>query len=583
MKRLILTLLAMCVLLLVVAVPAITWNWGTADESESEPTRIVEYLADFDVAADGTMAVRESITVLFPSSPSRHGIFRFFDRADDNAPYLRRDPRDVTVRMDGEAVEFELLEESHGRFLVAKIGSATSFVSPGVHTYDIFYEIDDVLLPQGSSSRFYWNLIPGGWSQAIDNARLRVNLPGPADEVKCAVGVGSTTGCKASGAEANRLVVRAENMAPRTPLTVSAVIDHAVSAPAPDRRWTARFDPVLGSSLSALVVVLFMALAAAVAAVIAVRNTLEPKPPFPLSYAPPPGVGPAQANYMLTERTNRHSFVATVLYLAEQRAVDLKHDSSGWRITPLPGGLDRLDPVTLRTAKLLDLDIGEFHASPKSARDGAKLQSAIDGSARAVRGWASEQGLMAPAGLGSLGGITVIIAAIAAAALALFNPFNMSAVALIPGAFAACAVGLLAPGSSTRRTASGREFWSVAGGFRRVLATPSSKQRFEFSGRQELYTAYIPWAVAFGVADQWAAKYRTEMGVEPPTPTYFAGGYTGAHTANYLTQMVGDFDRTVSSAISSYQATQSSSGSSGGGGGGFSGGGGGGGGGGGSW
>ena len=41
---------------------------------------------------------------------------------------------------------------------------------------------------------------------------------------------------------------------------------------------------------------------------------------------------------------------------------------------------------------------------------------------------------------------------------------------------------------------------------------PSSKQRFDFSGRKELYTAYIPWAVAFGCADEWAEKYRTEIG-----------------------------------------------------------------------
>jgi len=53
------------------------------------------------------------------------------------------------------------------------------------------------------------------------------------------------------------------------------------------------------------------------------------------------------------------------------------------------------------------------------------------------------------------------------------------------------------------------------------------------------------------------------------------------HTGNYVNQMVDSFDSTVSSAISSYEATQSSSSS--GGGGGFSGGGGGGGGGGGSW
>ena len=64
-----------------------------------------------------------------------------------------------------------------------------------------------------------------------------------------------------------------------------------------------------------------------------------------------------------------------------------------------------------------------------------------------------------------------------------------------------------------------------------MLSTPSSKERFDFSGRQELYTAYIPWAVALDCADEWAEKYRTEMGAEPPVPAYFAGAYVGASPA----------------------------------------------------
>lgn len=134
-------------------------------------------------------------------------------------------------------------------------------------------------------------------------------------------------------------------------------------------------------------------------------------------------------------------------------------------------------------------------------------------------------------------------------------------------------------GAGTKRTGPGRDLWSRLGGFRRILSTPSSIARFDFSGRKELYTAYLPWAVAFGCAEEWAKKYRVETGEEPPVPAYF-GGYTGAHTGNYVSSMVGSFDSAVSSAISSYEATQRSSSS---GGGGFSGGGGGGGGGGGSW
>jgi uncharacterized membrane protein len=186
---------------------------------------------------------------------------------------------------------------------------------------------------------------------------------------------------------------------------------------------------------------------------------------------------------------------------------------------------------------------------------------------------------MTGSGLGSAGGMVVLVAAAAALALVFWNPLDMSATALVPGVFAVLAAPLLAPGAGTRRTASGRELWSRIGGFHRVLSSPSSVERFDFSGRTELYTAYVPWAVALDCADAWAEKYRVETASEPPAPSYLAGAYVGSTMGSTMT-MVDDFSATLDSAISSYQATQSSSSS---GGGGFSGGGGGGGGGGGSW
>ena len=119
------------------------------------------------------------------------------------------------------------------------------------------------------------------------------------------------------------------------------------------------------------------------------------------------------------------------------------------------------------------------------------------------------------------------------------------------------ALPVLAPGASTIRTPKGREAWSRLGGFRRVLSTPSSEARFDFCGRKELYTAYIPWAVAFGCAREWAEKYRVEAREEPPVPGYYIGGYPGMYGgAGSMADFANDFNTTMHSAISSYQATQ---------------------------
>ena len=51
--------------------------------------------------------------------------------------------------------------------------------------------------------------------------------------------------------------------------------------------------------------------------------------------------------------------------------------------------------------------------------------------------------------------------------------------------------------------------------------------------------------MALDCADEWAAKYRVEVGEEPPVPHYFASAYAGANAGAFVSSMVGDFDSTV--------------------------------------
>lgn len=583
MRRLIGLSLGVLVAVLAVLAPALFFNSGGAD-SESDPTTITKYRADFTVSDEGRLTAIERITVDFPSYPSRHGIFRYFDIADPSAPHKRRIPEDVDVTMDGQPVSFEMLKESQGRYRVAKIGSASSYVEPGEHTYRITYSIDGVLEEgtDGTTSQFYWNLIPGGWAQRIDSAVLTVALPAAPQSPQCAVGAGATGGCEVA-VGGNAMSVTVGDLPPRTPVTVKVGLD----VPTPDTGttlpWTARFDPVFGRSLIGAGIVVLLAAGAALLGARASRTTDEEDPGFPLMYAPPEGIGPAQGAYILTEHTNTEQFVASLMHAAEAGAAQVTREDDGrWEITDLQGptGWAGLDPVTQRIARLLPGEGRSFVADKKDVKGGEVLKSELAEFASSTKKWATDQGLLVSAGLGGAGGCVLIGVLVVAGFLLIKNPLGMSLIALIPAFFAIFAYRVGLTGAGTKRTATGRDLWSRVGGFRRVLSTPSSVDRFDFSGRQEIYTAYLPWAVAFGCAKEWAEKYRTEVGAEPPTPSHFAGGYVGASAGSYVNSMVDDFQSTLSSSISAYEATQSSSSS---GGGGFSGGGGGGGGGGGSW
>src|SRR3954451_3777770 len=175
MKRLVGWTVGIAVVVLVLLVPAALYDVSTSDGGTPfEPTSITRYLADFDVATDGDMDVVETISVDFPGG-DRHGIFRFFDKTDQNDAHARWIPHDIRVTMDGADVPVSLETQDHGRYTVARIGDADVLVDPGEHVYEISYSIDGVLR-EGTNvdapTEFYWNLVPGGWLQTIATAQL---------------------------------------------------------------------------------------------------------------------------------------------------------------------------------------------------------------------------------------------------------------------------------------------------------------------------------------------------------------------------------------------------------------------------
>ncbi|MFN8193240.1 MAG: DUF2207 domain-containing protein [Nocardioidaceae bacterium] len=584
MVRWMVRLVGLVVLGLGVLLPGLVSSIGSsATDPVYEETSIRSYVATFLVDESGDLHVTERLKVSFPGY-GKHGIFRFWDTRDPNTS-ARRVPDGISVTRDGQEEPFDLGWENGRRYRVAKIGSADVLIPAGDHVYEITYDVQGVLLPHEGDlpSRFYWNLIPGGWQQQIERASLTVTLPADAEDVQCAVGTGSAGGCTARGEGGRTLKITAGPLQPRTPVTVSADLDLPTPAEGHDVPWPHLLDSVLGASTLPALAALGLAAVAGLGGWLLSRGTHEADPPFPLMYAPPDGIGPAQAQYILKERVDNTGFVASVMQAAERGAVVLDRAGDGWTVTDKAGaaGWANVDAVTGQVAGLLGGPGQSFTASRSDVTAGKTLQTELSQHAKAVSSWAKRERLMSASGLGGLGGLVLLASLGLTVLLIVKPPSDMRVWAFVPGLFLLGATELGAIGATTRRTAKGRDLWSRVGGFHRVLSTPSSVQRFDFSGRQELYTAYLPWAVAFGCAKEWADKYRTEVGAEPPTPSYL-GAYTGGYLAgDPSSALVDDFSSTVSSAISAYQATQSSSSS--GGGGGFSGGGGGGGGGGGSW
>jgi hypothetical protein len=579
---------------------------GAGDDTDTfEVARITHYRADFAVSAAGDLNVTEQLRVSFPVS--RHGIFRFFDIVDPSAPHARRIPEDIRITRDGEREAWQQSTRDDGRFRVVRIGDPSVEID-GEHEYVISYRIDGVIEPgaTGERSQFYWNLIPGGWTMPIDESELYVQLPAESSSVvRCAVGVRATGGCAVEGAGTRQVMVQTDELVPRTPVTIKTGLDLKTPPAGHERFWTQPWDGVLGpwsktAAPIALGVAALLAVLAGFAGVRKRRQAVESEPGLPVMYAPPPGIGPAQAAYVVSESVSRAQFIATLLYLAQQKVISLHRDDHGlWTIGDGSEPDSTVDTVSRAAISHLPLKDGKpIKLGADKVSVGRRVQAAETAFLAAPRRWALKKGFAEEVrGIGKTGTLAVV-SLILAFVIAAFG-FGMSILCFIPLAFALPALGVIRTGASTRRTDAGRRLWSEAGGFKRMLATPSSEARFDFSANKDLYTAYIPWAVAFGVADKWAEKYRFETGEQPPVPGYI-GGITNDSDTSWMNSggsgsvasaVEASFSAAVGSAIGAYVASitpassssSSSSWSSSSSGGGFSGGGGGGGGGGGSW
>ncbi|NQU36079.1 MAG: DUF2207 domain-containing protein, partial [Actinobacteria bacterium] len=556
--------------------------------STTDPATITNYSAEYNVNDDGTMTTTEVLTVNFPVQ--RRGIFQFWDVDNPSDPRGRYIPKIESVTRDGLPEAYETYWQDGNSIYVAKIGRADVTLPLGQHTYTIRYTTDGVISPfsagadktfpstagtaaPNSESAFFWNVIAPGWQMAIKDATIKVNLPNATGQVQCAAGVTSGSAsaaagfgpCEVAGAGTKNLTLTAKNIPPVSGMTVRATMQPP-NPPQVTLPWTSQWDAIFGRTVPLVVLVLLLSVIGAVVGFLWARTSREDPPGFPVMYAPPKGLGPVQTKYMAYEEVGSHGLAATLYYLADQRLVQLERRSDdSWLVTGI-GTQEQwaaVDPVSRATATKLGVTMqGGWFLAEKTKAAGEVLASAKTGVVSETRQWSKSAGLTVTAANEQLGRGLWLVALIVAGLGFIFGPATMYGLPF--AAFALGGVGFIQTGVGTRRTTAGREVWSRSAGFERLLSTDSSQDRFDFAANKDLFISFIPYAIAFGVADKWAEKYRMYTHEEPPDPFWYPYGYIAGASLYSSGGGMGGFDSALSSAIGTYQASQSSSGGGGG-------------------
>jgi uncharacterized membrane protein YgcG len=286
-------------------------------------------------------------------------------------------------------------------------------------------------------------------------------------------------------------------------------------------------------------------------------------------YSPPPGLGPAQAVYLTTLDVGTFALTATLLAMAEQKLATLEsRGDKKWLITSNATAeqWQASDPANKSVADVLAISkgVGSSFLAERKPLAGARLQRARGDIQPAVTNWAKSTDIVraVPTARWRRRAWMIALAVILLWFVAVvFFSATPSMYGLPFAAFALGGLGLARRHPGIRRTVAGRELWSRCGGFERFLSTDSAQDRFDFAANKDLFVTYIPYAVAFGVADRWAAKYRLYTDTEPPTPDWYP---TDVSSAAWYADAGGfaDLNTAISSSIGVYQATMYATGSS---------------------
>ena len=148
---------------------------GSTMHAQSE--RIRDFHSDIHLLDDGTLVVKETITVFSTGNQIRHGIYREFptrykDRLGNN--YVVGFHLSGALR-DEQPEPSRVEDYSNGKRIY--LGDKNIFVPTGEHTYELSYTTNRQLGFFKDHDELFWNVTGNGWGFPIDHASATVSLP----------------------------------------------------------------------------------------------------------------------------------------------------------------------------------------------------------------------------------------------------------------------------------------------------------------------------------------------------------------------------------------------------------------------
>ncbi|MGI8868700.1 MAG: DUF2207 domain-containing protein [Mycobacteriales bacterium] len=569
--------------------------------------RITSYTSDITVERSGGLVVTETIGYDFGSN-RKHGIYRYlperlrFDRDRDRTYKVSFGPGPT---MDRAPVQGQTESKKHQ--LVLRLGDPNTKIG-GAHTYRISYEVQGAVDSQTQGPELYWNVVGLGWGVPVDNVRVRVhNESGNIPSVACYAGSAkSADRCTSATTSDNTATYSQKSLQKHQGMTIVATtpgtqVDAYSLVTRDDASYLLAYRPWVWGLAGGVLLLGVLGMSGVVYArgrdrtyvgqvpglspasgqrIADEARPVGTSPEGPVEFTPPKGVAPGTIGPVIRQSTATRDVVATIVDLAVRGYLRIEQQGrDDWTLHRLRDP-DSLADYELRLYNGLFTGRTEVSLSDLHNSFASTTASVQDWIWREVlqRGWYVADPRRVTSMWRGIGLCVMVLGAILGLALAFSIHMGVVGIGVIGIGIAVIVGASWMPA----RSAEGSAAYARALGFRRYINVAEAAQIKE-EERAGVFCRYLPYAVAFGVADRWVKEFQSVGAITP--------GIVGAYYVPYGFAMgagggMDDFGASLdgfsSNLSSTLTSTPASSGGSGFGGGGFSGGGGGGGGGG-SW
>ena len=568
------SLLISAILLILVFIPS---------AANAQDYTINDFNSEIVISSDSSIMVKETIVVYF--LVSRHGIYR-------EIPYKFTDdlggtvitPLNVISVKDKNGVPWKYQVSKAGSIINIKIGDAKKYVS-GFQTYVITYKVKNAILFLEDHDQLYWNVTGNYWTAPINKASADVYLSvnGAGSGIRASSYVGYYGADEQGGSEIinnSAKFYTERNLRTGEGLTIVFGWDKGlVSPPSPLQKF------LMSINFRENWVFLFPVLALAFMINLWYRTGRDPKvrESVTVMYEPPKfkdvSLTPAEAGFIIDEKFDQRDITAAIVGLAVKGYIRIEEIDQGglifkskdYNLTAVrepDTGLSAFERLLMSSVfsgmpSILVSDMkNKFYKSIPALKD--SINKELVDKKFFLRSPESVKGYYIAAAL---------ISALLVFLLGLFVQSTINSYSS-PGqsVFAAILTGLCIIGFVSAmpvKTKAGAAAHLDVLGFQEFL-NRAEKDRLERMGDSSLFSRYLPYAMALGVADNWAKAFDGIFQEQPDW--YVSPTGMGMFNAHVFSSSISSMASSVGSAM--FSAPRSSgSGGGGFGGGGFSGGG----------